>query len=111
MEAITDPSTPAFFREVEAPSASPPPVLVPGNGRLSLLRLHRFWLRRVEAHIALRCRIRSPFSFGSGLGGICGVAFVARVVVRMKLSIDGDNDKRRKAEVACMIGMSSRLVR
>ncbi|KAH0926385.1 hypothetical protein HID58_018641 [Brassica napus] len=64
MEAITDPSTPAFFREVEAPSASPPPVLVPGNGRLSLLRLHRFWLRR------------------SGLGGICGVAFVARVVVR-----------------------------
>ena len=31
------------FREVEASSASPPPVLVPGKERLSLLRLRRFW--------------------------------------------------------------------
>ncbi|CAF1775618.1 unnamed protein product, partial [Brassica oleracea var. botrytis] len=84
------------FREVEASSASPSPVLVPGKGRLSLLRLRRFWLRRVGAHIALRCRFRSPFSFGYGLGGICGVVLVVRVVT-MKLSIDGDDDKRRKA--------------
>ncbi|CAN7094296.1 unnamed protein product, partial [Brassica rapa subsp. narinosa] len=52
------------LREVEASLASPPPVLVPGKGRLSLLRFRRFWLRRVGAHIALRCRFRSPFSFG-----------------------------------------------
>ncbi|CAG7908076.1 unnamed protein product, partial [Brassica rapa] len=64
-----------FLREVEASSASPPPVLVPGKGRLSLLRLRRFWLRRVGAHIALRCRFRSPFSFGFGLGEICRVVF------------------------------------
>ena len=31
MEATTDPSTPAFLREVEAPSASPTPVQVPGK--------------------------------------------------------------------------------
>lgn len=34
MEAITDPSTPAFLREVEAPSASPPLVLVSGEGEV-----------------------------------------------------------------------------
>ncbi|KAL0760559.1 hypothetical protein Bca101_076709 [Brassica carinata] len=33
MEATTDPSTPAFLREVEAPSASPTPVQAPGKGR------------------------------------------------------------------------------
>ncbi|CAG7873391.1 unnamed protein product, partial [Brassica rapa] len=33
MEATTDPSTPAFLREVEAPSASPTPVQVPGKRR------------------------------------------------------------------------------
>ena len=32
----------SFFREVEASSASPPPVQVLGKGRYSLLRLRRF---------------------------------------------------------------------
>ncbi|CAN7007117.1 unnamed protein product [Brassica oleracea var. botrytis] len=32
MEAITDPSSPAFLRGVEAPSAPPTPVQVPGKG-------------------------------------------------------------------------------
>ncbi|KAH0912130.1 LOW QUALITY PROTEIN: hypothetical protein HID58_035451 [Brassica napus] len=64
------------LREVEASLASPPRVLVPGKGRLSLLRFRRFWLRRP-----------------------------------MKLSIDGDDDMRRKA-VFLRLGlhMPSRLV-
>ncbi|KAL0804150.1 hypothetical protein Bca101_096640 [Brassica carinata] len=32
MEATTDPSSPAFLRGVEAPSAPPTPVQVPGKG-------------------------------------------------------------------------------
>ncbi|CAN6880398.1 unnamed protein product [Brassica oleracea] len=32
MEATTDPSSPAFLRGVEAPSALPTPVQVPGKG-------------------------------------------------------------------------------
>ncbi|KAL0651903.1 hypothetical protein Bca4012_094594 [Brassica carinata] len=32
MEATTDPSSPAFLREVEAPSAPPTPVQVHGKG-------------------------------------------------------------------------------
>ncbi|KAL0716904.1 hypothetical protein Bca4012_066226 [Brassica carinata] len=41
MEAITDPSTPAFLSGGGGFLSSPPPVLVPGKGRLIQLRLRR----------------------------------------------------------------------
>ncbi|KAL0674629.1 hypothetical protein Bca4012_002610 [Brassica carinata] len=99
MEAITDPATPAFLREAEASSASPPPVQVPGKGRYSLLQI-AWWL------------LSSGWLLGSEW---------MRSRYKVKLSIIGDDDKRRKAEVlslgfkmpsrrSVMIGMSSRLV-
>ncbi|KAL0670538.1 hypothetical protein Bca4012_033242 [Brassica carinata] len=100
MEAITDPSTPAFLREVEASSASLPPVQFPGKESLVLVET-AWWL------------LSSGWLLGSEW---------MRYRYKMKLSIIGDDDKRRKAEVLSlglkmpsrrrvMIGMSSRLVR
>ncbi|KAH0876818.1 hypothetical protein HID58_064212 [Brassica napus] len=114
MEAITDPSTPAFFREVEASSASLPPVQVPGKGKYSLLRLRQFWLRRVEVHIALRCRFWF-WRVEAHIALCCRLALVEtawwllssgwlfgsewmKSRYKVKLSIIGDDDKIRKAE-------------
>ncbi|KAF2615737.1 hypothetical protein F2Q70_00009858 [Brassica cretica] len=126
MEAITDPSTPAFLQEVEASAASLRLVQVPGKGRYSLLRLRRFWLRRVEAHIALRCRfwfrrveahiaLHCRFWTRTLFGLVTSLALVEivwwlllsgwlfrsewmRSRYKLKLSIIGDDDKRRKTE-------------
>lgn len=58
-EATADPLTPAFPQEVKVQLLSPTPVWVPEKGRLSMLRLRRSWLRRIEAYIALPCRLGS----------------------------------------------------
>ncbi|KAG2248801.1 hypothetical protein Bca52824_088429 [Brassica carinata] len=76
MEAITDLSTPAFLREVEASSASPPPVQVPGKGSLVLVET-AWWL------------LSSGCLFGSEW---------MRYRYKVKLSIIGDDDKRKKVE-------------
>ncbi|KAF2617759.1 hypothetical protein F2Q68_00040843 [Brassica cretica] len=76
MEAITDPSTPAFLREVEASTAPPPPVQVPGKGSLALVET-AWWL------------LSSGWLFGSEW---------MRSRYKVKPSIIGDDDKRKKAE-------------
>ncbi|KAL0671696.1 hypothetical protein Bca4012_034400 [Brassica carinata] len=76
MEATTDPSSPAFLRGVEAPSAPPTPVQVPGKGVF-----HRFTFAGLVTECGCFHRsalpMRNPKLLGQGV-----------LVLMMKLSAE-----------------------
>ncbi|KAF3571969.1 hypothetical protein F2Q69_00060739 [Brassica cretica] len=78
MEATTDPSSPAFLREVEAPSAPPTLFQVPGKGVF-----HRFTFAGLVTECGCFHRsalpMRNPKLLGQG-GGV--------LVLMMKLSAE-----------------------
>ncbi|KAL0775459.1 hypothetical protein Bca101_040611 [Brassica carinata] len=70
MEATTDPSSPAFLRGVEAPSAPPTPVQVPGKGVF-----HRFTFAGLVTECGCFHRsalpMRNPKLLGQARSGYC----------------------------------------